>query len=132
MPDLIPLTKSEIRIELDRLAISADAKAVLDDIAAVTANVGGKIIVIGRQILHFLLDLFNQFPNTAFGAIAAFVVASLVASVPLVGALLSTFLSPLLLAFGIAGGAIADIQNSAIKSRIAQFENQLQTITAAK
>lgn len=77
------LSKSQILNQLDRLTISADAKAIIFDISEVCATVGDQIFVIGRYVVSFILDLVRQFPNTAFGAVVGFVVSSLIASIPL-------------------------------------------------
>jgi len=126
MESLAILSKADLGRQIDQLTLSADAKAILSQIAEASAKVGERLIYVGRHVLSFIFDLMRQFPNTAFGAIAGFVISALIASVPFVGAALATFLGPLLIALGIIRGAIADITNSALSSRIAAFETQLR------
>ncbi len=114
-------THNQIIRGLDKLAMSADAKALLSQIAEISATVGGQLIYMGRRIIGFILDLIRCFPNTAFGLIAAFVVATLVSSVPLIGALIGPLLTPLLLALGVAQGSFADIQRGDIADRVKHF-----------
>lgn len=127
-----PPSKRYLRDRIDRLAISADAKALLYDLADVTLEIGGKIVAAGRQILAFLFDLAKRFPNTAFGVIVALVVSSLIAAIPLLGVVLGPLLTPLLLAFGLASGALADLKEAAIRSRVSQLERHFITTTAAR
>lgn len=124
------LSRSELNERIERLALSADAKVLLGQIADTTAKVGKTVIAIGRQVLTFVFDLLRQFPNTAFGVIVGVVLTMLVASVPFVGAALGALLGPLLIALGLVKGAIADLQNSAISARVAAFESELRIIEA--
>lgn len=127
-----PPSKRYLRDRIDRLAISADAKALLYDLADVTLEIGGKIVAAGRQILTFLFDLAKRFPNTAFGVIVALVVSSLIAAIPLLGVVLGPLLTPLLLAFGLASGALADLKEAAIRARVSQIERHFMATTAAR
>jgi hypothetical protein len=122
-------TKREILARIDCLAISADAKALLAKVTEVTVEVGGAIIEVGRRILAFILDMMKQFPNTALGIIAALVVSSLIAAIPLLGAVLSPLLTPLLLAFGISKGVLTDMENGALRGRVRKLETELKTVT---
>ena len=120
------LSKAELGRKIDQLSLSADAKAILSQISEASAKVGEQIIHVGRHVLSFIFDLVRQFPNTTFAAIAGFAISALIASIPFVGATLAAFLGPLLIALGIARGAVADMANSAITSRVAAFEMQLR------
>ncbi len=124
------LTRTEIIRRLERMDVSADAKAILRDLAAVTLRVGGKIVQAGRHILAFVLDIVRQFPNLTFGAIVAYVVSSLVASVPLLGVVLGPLVGPLLLAFGMTVGALADLRERELHVRYGYLERQFQMLTA--
>jgi hypothetical protein len=127
-----PPSKRYLRDRIDRLAISADSKALLYDLADITVDVGGKVVSAGRQILAFVLDLVKRFPNTAFGVIVALVVSSLIGAIPLFGVVLGPLLTPLLVAFGLASGALADLQEGAIRSRVSQLERHFMTTTGAR
>lgn len=127
-----PPSKRYLRDRIDRLAVSADAKALLYDLADITLDIGGKVVSAGRQILAFVLDLVKRFPDTAFGVIVALVVSSLIAAIPLLGVVLGPLLTPLLLAFGLASGALADLKEAAIRSRVSHLERHFMTATAAR
>ncbi|MEO1992976.1 MAG: hypothetical protein ABGW78_13645, partial [Pirellulales bacterium] len=45
--------RRELRDRIDRLTVSADAKALLDELLDIVIHVGGKIIAAGRQIVAF-------------------------------------------------------------------------------
>ncbi len=127
-PAFVLPTHQELMDQLDRLAMSADAKAVLARLADVTVTIGGKLVRAGRRILAFVIDAVQRFPNTTFGLIAALVVSSLIASVPFLGAVLGPLLSPLLLAFGIGMGALADLKESALRARGRHLEQEFGAI----
>jgi len=126
-----PPSKSILRDSIDRLDISADAKALLNDILDMTVQAGGQVLAVGRQILAFVFDLVQRFPNTAFGVIVALVISSLIAAIPLIGALLAPLLTPLLVAFGLAAGAVADLKQAGIRSRISVLEDYYRAQTGS-
>lgn len=57
--DALP-SKRDLRAKIDRLSLSADAKAVLNDILEVVIDVGGRVISVGRQVLTFVLDMMRR------------------------------------------------------------------------
>ncbi|MCI1142063.1 hypothetical protein MOP88_06720 [Sphingomonas sp. WKB10] len=81
------------------------------------------------EILAFVFDLVERFPNTAFGVIVALVVSMLIASIPLLGLVLGPVLSPLLLAFGLAAGAIADLKDAPLRARVGALERHFASAT---
>lgn len=115
---------------IDRLAVSADAKALLARLHAVTVEVGGRIVEVGRRILAFAFEMLKTFPNVTFGVIVALVMSMLIASIPLLGGLLAPLLTPLLLAIGLGAGALADLKEGAMARRVQHLEAQFQTLTA--
>jgi hypothetical protein len=117
-----PPTKARIRARIENLDVSADAKAILFDFIDTVVAVGGKVLAVGRQILAFIFDLCERFPNTAFGLIIATVISTLIAAIPGLGPYLAPILAPLLLALGLAGGAVADLKDAVIRSRILRLE----------
>jgi hypothetical protein len=122
-------TKRALRDRIDRLSVSADAKALLNDLLEMAIDVGGRIIDVGRRILAFIFDLVERFPNTTFGVIVALVVSTLIASIPLLGLVLGPLLSPLLLAFGLAAGAIADLKDAPLRARLGALERYFASAT---
>lgn len=123
-------SKAVLVRSVEQLDISADAKSILINMADITARAGETVIAIGRQILGFIFDLFRQFPNSSFGLIAGFVVGTLIAAIPFVGAALAAVFTPLLMALGLAKGAVADLGSAEIRSRMTDFENRLRLLAA--
>ncbi|MBS0505521.1 MAG: hypothetical protein JSS55_17340 [Proteobacteria bacterium] len=114
--------------KIEGLNISADAKAVLCDITAIAIDVGGRLIQVGRRIIAFILDLVRSYPNTTFGLVAALVVSALIASVPIMGAVLAPLLTPLLVAFGVAKGALVDLAHTPLARRVRELEDQFANL----
>lgn len=127
----ILLSKTAIRARIDRLELSADAKAILCDVADFTIDVGGRIVQAGQKLLSFIFDLVSRFPNTTFGLIAGYVVTALLASVPLLGPILGAVVGPLLLAMGISAGALADLKERVIVTRVERLEQEFNALGPA-
>lgn len=106
---------------IERTNMSADMKALLVDVSRITVKVAGKVIAIGRKILSFIFDLVKTFPTVTLGVIAALVISALIAGIPLFGPPLAAFLSPLLLALGIAAGALNDFLSNDLDARISDL-----------
>ena len=116
--DSLPLRKIEEM--LDRTDLSADAKSIVLEVASRTIVVAGQIVRIGRKVVSFALELAKTFPNTLFGVALALVMTALIAAIPIFGAVLAGLLKSILLIFGIAQGALADMRSGELGSR---FEN---------
>lgn len=124
----LPLRKITERI--DRLPLSADIKALLLDLAKLTVKVGGTVLKIGAKFLSVVFEVIGQFPNTVFGVVISVCLGLLIGSIPLTGGLLAPFLMPLLVAFGLAKGAIADVANAGWAARIRDLEAKLASVSA--
>jgi hypothetical protein len=114
--DSLPLRKIEEM--LDRTDFSADTKSIVLQVASRTMVVAGQIIQIGRKIVSFALELAKTIPNTLFGVALALVMTALISGIPIFGALLAGLLKSILLIFGIAQGALADMRSGDLGSRI--------------
>ena len=113
---------------IERTNLSADMKALLSDIATITAQVAGKLISIGRKILTVVFDLIKLFPAITVGVIAALVLTAIIAAIPLVGGVLAGALSSILLLLGIGKGALTDLSSPALNERIQNFVNSLSAL----
>ena len=116
---------------IERTSLSADMKALLIDVASITAKVAGTVITIGRKILTVALDLVKVFPSVTLGVLAALVISALIASIPLVGGLLAGALSSILLLVGVGKGALQDLSSPALEERITSFVNSLSALKEA-
>ena len=124
------LPKREIIAWLNRQNLSADAKAFLLDIAALTAKVGQTILNIGRKILTFIAEAVAAYPSTTFGIVVGAVIALLIAAVPFVGPVLASIFGPLIMALGVARGAINDFQTQVANDRLDRIEREFALLKA--
>jgi hypothetical protein len=118
-------TRRELGRQLDHLFLPADAKVLMGRLLETTADVGGRMIEVGRSILTFVFDLMKRFPGTTLGAVVGLTVTSLVGSIPLLGLVLGPLVGPLLAAFMITTGALSDMRNSTIERQIELFSAKL-------
>lgn len=120
-------TKRDLARQLDRVSMPADAKVLIGKLLETTTEVAGKIIDVGRRIMAFVLELFRRFPNTAFGTVIGLTLSFLISSIPLAGLVLGPLLGPILMAFTIGNGALADMKTSAINQQIELFGAKLNS-----
>jgi hypothetical protein len=116
--------------KVDRLPVSADAKALLMDLAALTLTVGGKVLAFGRKILAIVFDLASKFKNVLFGILIALVLSAVLATIPVLGSAISALLTPLLVAFGIARGAMEDFGNMSVQREIDALKQRMAILAA--
>lgn len=119
-------TDRQIESFIDRLDISADAKANLASFAKVTLKVGRRVVRIGRKILDVLFSFLRSFPGIAFGVIFAAVITTLLGAIPLIGALLGPVATTLLVGFG----GYVDLKNPAFSARLDAFVDELRPLSA--
>lgn len=119
-----------LRDKIDRLNVSADTKALLMDIAAVTLKVGEKVLAFGRKVLDFVFDLAVRFQNVGFGVILALALSAVLASIPLLGPLIAALLTPIMLAFGILRGALQDFKDASLRSELDALERRMAIMSA--
>lgn len=124
-PDMSP---RQLRSSLDRVQMSADAKAILNDLISFTVTVGSRILQIGRKIVEVALAMVKAFPNLFFGAVVAVVISMLIAQVAVIGAALGAILGPLLIAFGIGQGLLVEMRSGDVGDRVRGF---VDTVSAA-
>ena len=143
MSDAVPNALSEVLADVekapklrslqekvDRLPISADAKAILMDVAKVTLAVGGKVIALGRKILAFAIELAGKFQNAIFGVIIALIISMVLATLPLLGPTLSALLTPLMVALGVGRGAMEDFKNISVQREIDGLKQRMSILAA--
>ncbi len=122
------LPDSQLQRRLESLQVSADAKALLGDLLELATKVGDATLRIGRKVLDFVLSMLNHFPKLSFAILLAGVLSALVAAVPLLGALLSPFVTPLLLALGVAFGGLTELSDPTLNARVQAFTSKFQAI----
>lgn len=111
---------------IERIDLSAEAKAAIAKLIDLTHAAAGRIMHVGRHIVAFVLDAMRVFPHLTFANLIAATLSLLIAAVPILGPLLSPLLTPLLLAAGVGLGALADFSNGGLGGRIEQFATELR------
>lgn len=124
----LPLRKITDRLE--RMVLSADVKAILLDLARISVKVGEVVLQIGRKILTVVFEILSRFPNTIFGVVIGVAIGMLIGSIPFLGAVLAPVLTPLMIAYGLTKGAIADLSNQKWASSVRDLEARLARMGA--
>jgi len=115
---IFEMSDDDIKRMIDRLNISADIKALLYKFSKATLKVGSYILKVGRKIIDYICAAFREYPNTGFGMLFGAIVTLLIASIPVLGALLAPIVGPILIAYGILVGANVDLENKKLKTRV--------------
>jgi hypothetical protein len=119
-------SKRDVSEQLERLAIPADAKALLAQLAETTVRAGDYVLQAGRRILQFALECVKLFPATTFGVIVGATLSMLVGSVPVLGAVLGPLVGPLLVALGLGVGALVDVLDAGFSDRLRRLADEFQ------
>lgn len=127
-PEITLPTRRQLHAQLERLDISADAKVAIAEVIDLTSVAADRVIEIGRRIVAFAFELLRQFPHIGVLTILAVILNALIASVPLLGALLSSLLGPLLLVGGIAVGTLLDLRDGSLRDGVDLLTRQFQAI----
>lgn len=112
------LSKRKVLDWLERQSMSADAKSLIARMIETSIKVGSTVLFIGRKVLSIVISIVKEIPNTTFALVLSAVMASLIASIPIVGGILGSFLAPLLAIFGISMAAISDLSNRQMDKKI--------------
>ena len=115
---------------IERMDLSADAKAVTVRLMDLTLEVGGRIVELGKAVLTFVLDVIERFPHLTFGVAVALIVSFLIAAVPVVGPPLSALMTPILVAFRLGMGALEDMWSGALRKNFQSFGQDVEIAVA--
>lgn len=124
------LTRRQLNEKLDRMALSADAKVLMGKLLETTVEVAGRVIEVGRQILAFVFEVVKHFPNTGLGLVVGLTLTSVIGGIPFLGVVLGPLIGPILTAFTVTSGAMADMKNSSIDRQIELFSAKLDAVIA--
>ncbi len=129
--DDFSFSDEEIRRQIARLNISADAKSILYKLAKTTIQAGEFVIRIGRKILDVACFLLREYPNTTFGMILGAILGSLVTSVPVIGFLIGPPTMALGMTTGAFMGLLEDIKDKSLKRNIQEAMVSFETLKTA-
>ena len=110
--------KRELERMINNLEISADAKVLIKSIMDAVIKVGDVVLRIGKRIIEIVFDIVKRFPNATFGFILGAILSTLIASIPIVGAILGPLTATVLIALGLATGFMKDMKESPIEQAI--------------
>lgn len=120
----------QLRARIDRMDISADAKAMLYSFTKATITVGKTIIKIGRKIIDILFTVLRSFPHLTFGVIFGYIVGALIATLPFIGAWLASIVTPLAILFGIVLAFPQELQAGELGARISAIVDKFAPLRA--
>ena len=116
------LSKKKLERQIDKLAISADAKAWLDSFMSVTVKIGNAVLNIGRRILEIVFDLIKRYPNFTFVVVMYLVGSLLLIFVPALAPILVPLLQAMELVFALAKDYL-ERRKSDPASKVEQTDN---------
>jgi len=97
------LTSSDLYARLRSLGLAPEIAMRLKELGAVTKEIGGKLVSLGKIILIKLLDFIEKHPNLAAGIALGAAISLLTAAIPILGPILA----PMVAVAGITVFAIA-------------------------
>lgn len=103
---------AQLNSHIERLPLNAEAKLFLSKLLRFTVNAGKFAVKIGRKAIELAIYLTSRFKKLTFWMILAAVLSTLIAIIPFIGAILSSFLAPILLFGGLAKGVYEEIKSS--------------------
>lgn len=114
------VSDTKLQSYIDNLNLSADAKALIASILKASVKVGELVIRIGKRIVEMVIMVTTKFPNASIGLVFGFLLGSLITTIPLIGAILGSFMVPIAAAFGLATGYVDDLKDKNLERRITE------------
>jgi hypothetical protein len=103
-------TDQQLKMYVERLPFSAEAKAILFKLAKLTVSVGERVVRIGKRILEIAIMLASKYRHATFALIIASLLTLLIGMIPLIGPILASILGPLMVALGLVVGVWEDLK----------------------
>ena len=98
---------------IDNLDCSAKIKRVLRELAKRTANIGGRVLHVGKIALNFALrivkEVHHRFPNVSCAILVLLILKVVIQCIPLFGFVLGALLEPLFLVVLVGIGVFKDL-----------------------
>jgi len=122
------ISEAGIKKMIDNLDISADAKSILHSLSTITIRAGEFILKIGRKLIDFVCSVFKDFPTASFGMVFGAIVGFLISSIPIIGAVLGSVVTPVLIALGLLAGAYEDIKDKNLSRKITEINAKFSAL----
>jgi hypothetical protein len=101
--EAVALTSSDLYAWLKDSGLPDEAAIRLKAIAEITAEVGQRVIYVGKMILMKIIEFVKTHPNMTIGIAIGAAIGVLVNAIPWIG----TFLAPIATLIGVTVGALA-------------------------
>jgi hypothetical protein len=124
------MSEEGVKRLIDGLDISADAKLLLLKFSKATITAGEYVVKLGRKIIDIVCTIYKAFPETSFQVIFWSIVGFLVSTIPIIGAVLGPVFTPILIAFGVYNGLMADVENETLKKTVSQIATLFSPLMA--
>ena len=124
--DILP--KEKVIYHIDNLPLPAEVKAILVKLIDLTVTIGNKVLAIGKKILEMILYLVRNFPNTTIGLLVGAFLGALISSIPFIGWILSSIVTPLSIALGGLVGLWNDLKNQSLRKEIKEFVKEFEAL----
>jgi len=124
------MSEAGIKKLIDNLDISADVKSALYWISTTTIKAGKFIINIGRKIIDFVCAVYKEYPSATFGLIFGGIVGCLIASIPIIGFILGSIATPILMALGLIIGGKEDLEDKRLARKIAEINAEFSPLNS--
>ncbi len=121
---------AQIAALIDRLSLSADAKANLVMFTKATLKIGKTIVKIGRKIIDMVFSLLRHFPAMGFAVIFALFLGALISAIPLIGAVIGPLAMTIAGIAGVAIGGRAELMSGDFGTRVQAFLQELRPLAA--
>lgn len=97
---------------LENLDLNAETKLFLSKLLDYSITVGGVLVRLGKKILEIALFVASKLPLLTFWTVLAAVFAFLISQIPVLGAVLGAFLSPVLIFAGLVKGFYEELASN--------------------
>lgn len=102
------LDETDIFVWLDRAELPVAINSRLTELWAVTREIAGQVISVGRIIVMHIIDFVRTHPHTAMGMALGAAIGALTSMIPLIGPLLAPLTAAVASFLGLAAGARLD------------------------
>lgn len=124
------LSDEDIKKLIDNLNVSADMKSLLYKFSKATIMAGEVVLKIGRKIIDYVCLFVKEFPMATFGMIFGAIAGFLISAIPVIGVVLGSYVTPIIVALGFIIGAPFDIKDNALARKIAEANAKFSPLNA--
>jgi len=125
------MTDEGIKRVIDNLDVSADVKSLLYTFSKATIKAGEYVLKVGRKIIDFVCTLFREYRNASFGLIFGAIAGILISMVPIIGCVLGSVVTPILILMGMANGLYEDMKDKQLERKIAEITSKFSPLKTA-